>query len=64
MEEVAVGAHPVEDELGGDLLHTYRAGTARVDAFLRDYAFLLQAAVDLYEATFKPTWIDRAESLA
>ncbi|MFO7897535.1 MAG: hypothetical protein R6V58_00570 [Planctomycetota bacterium] len=48
----------------GDLLHTYRAGTAHVDAFLRDYAFLLQAAVDLYEATFKPTWIDRAESLA
>jgi hypothetical protein len=48
----------------GTLLHTYRDGTAHVPAFLDDYAFLLAALVDLYEATFEPRWIERAESLA
>jgi hypothetical protein len=48
----------------GTLLHTYRDGRAHVPAFLDDYAFLLAAAVDLYEATFEPAWIERAEELA
>ena len=46
------------------LLHTYRAGRAHIDAFLDDYAFMLQATVDLYEATFDPKWIGHARSLA
>ena len=48
----------------GSLLHTYRAGRAHVDAFLDDYAFMLQANVDLYEATFDTEWIEHANSLA
>ena len=48
----------------GKLLHTYRAGRAHIDAFLDDYAFLLQALVDLYEATFDPAWIEHANGLA
>ncbi len=47
----------------GRLLHTYRAGRSHIDAFLDDYAFMLQASVDLYEATFDVRWIDRANGL-
>ena len=48
----------------GGLLHTYRAGRAHVDAFLDDYAFTLQATIDLYETTFDTKWIKHANSIA
>jgi hypothetical protein len=48
----------------GHLLHTWRAATAHVPAFLDDYAFLLAATVDLYETTFDPKWLEHARSLA
>jgi len=48
----------------GHLLHSYRAGRAHVDAFLDDYAFMLQAMIDLYEATFDPRWIEHADAIA
>ena len=47
----------------GRLLHTYRAGRSHIDAYLDDYAFMLQASIDLYEATFDVRWIDHANSL-
>ena len=33
-------------------------------AFLEDHAFLLEALLDLYEATFEPVWFERARGLA
>ncbi len=48
----------------GGLLHTYRAGRAHIDAFVDDYAFMLQATIDLYETTFDTKWIGRANSIA
>ena len=48
----------------GRLLHTWRAGQARLDAYLDDYACLINALVSLYEATFDERWIDDAVSLA
>ena len=48
----------------GRLLHTYRDGQARFDAYLDDYACLANALVTLYEATFDERWIDEAVRLA
>jgi uncharacterized protein YyaL (SSP411 family) len=44
----------------GRLLHTWRAGTAKYDAYLDDYAALANALVSLYEATFDERYIDEA----
>ena len=46
------------------LLHTWRGGQARLDAYLDDYAFLIQSLVTLYESQFDEQWIDEAVRLA
>src|SRR5207237_2779821 len=49
----------------GRLLRTYSAGTEpKLNAYLEDYAFLVDALVSLYEAAFEPRWIEAACSLA
>jgi uncharacterized protein YyaL (SSP411 family) len=48
----------------GRLLHTWRRGQAKLDAYLDDYAYLANAFVSLYEATFNEQWIDEAVRLA
>jgi uncharacterized protein YyaL (SSP411 family) len=49
----------------GRLLRTYSAGSEpKLNAYLEDYAFLLDALVTLYEATFAPRWIESALELA
>jgi uncharacterized protein YyaL (SSP411 family) len=48
----------------GHLLRTYKDGDARLNAYLEDHAFLLEALLTLYEATFEPRWFERARSLA
>jgi uncharacterized protein YyaL (SSP411 family) len=48
----------------GSLLHVWRGGEARHDAFLDDYASLANALVSLYEARFEENWIDEAAALA
>ncbi len=47
----------------GNLLHRWRDGEARFDAYLDDYAFLIKGYLDLYEATFDAIWIERAITL-
>lgn len=47
----------------GRLLHTWRHGLAKLDAYLDDYAYLINALVTLYEATFNERWIDEAVRL-
>jgi uncharacterized protein YyaL (SSP411 family) len=47
----------------GRLLHTWRAGQAKFDAYLDDYASLAGALVSLYEATFDEHYIDEAVRL-
>jgi len=49
---------------GGRLLRTYKDGDARLNAYLEDHAFLLEALLTLYEATFEPRWFERARALA
>jgi uncharacterized protein YyaL (SSP411 family) len=47
----------------GRLLHTWRAGKAKLDAYLDDYASLANSLVSLYEVTFNERWIDEAVRL-
>jgi uncharacterized protein YyaL (SSP411 family) len=48
----------------GRLLHTWRHGVAKLDAYLDDYAAMINALVSVYEATFDEQWIDKAIGLA
>ena len=52
-------ASSVLDKLHADgrLIRRYRAGEARGDGFLDDYAFFSQALLDLYEADFDGRWL-------
>ena len=47
----------------GQLLHRYRNGEAGITAYLDDYAFLIWGLLDLYEATFKSTYLKTALEL-
>jgi uncharacterized protein YyaL (SSP411 family) len=48
----------------GRLLRTYKDGEARLNAYLEDHAFLLEALLTLYEASFEARWFEAAQSLA
>ena len=48
----------------GKLLRSFKDGRARFNAYLEDYAFLIDGLISLYEATFDLLWIREAESLA
>jgi uncharacterized protein YyaL (SSP411 family) len=48
----------------GRLLRTYNHGQAKIDAYLEDHAFLLEALIALFEATCEERWFDQAIELA
>jgi uncharacterized protein len=48
----------------GRLLRTYKDGDARLNAYLEDHAFLLEALLTLYEATLEASWFESATALA
>jgi uncharacterized protein len=57
----------IETELrdaSGGLLRTFNRGRAKFPAFLEDHAYLLEAYLTLYEATFDAAWFVRARELA
>src|SRR5262249_22108490 len=48
----------------GRLFRTCAAGsTPKLNAYLEDYAFLANALVSLYEATFDVRWLDQSRAL-
>ncbi|MEX2159665.1 MAG: thioredoxin domain-containing protein [Dehalococcoidia bacterium] len=51
----------VEDDR---LLRTWKDGRAKLNAYLEDYAYLIDALLTLYEATFEPRWLSEAARLA
>jgi uncharacterized protein YyaL (SSP411 family) len=57
-------ASPSGDPLQGRLLRTYSHGRATLEGYLEDNAFLLEALLELYEATFEERWFARARTLA
>jgi uncharacterized protein YyaL (SSP411 family) len=66
--EVAVaGAEFVVSSLrgpDGHLLRTWKDGEGKLNAYLEDHAFLLEAFLALYEATFDPRWFAQARDTA
>jgi uncharacterized protein YyaL (SSP411 family) len=48
---------------GEFLLHTYKDGEAKVLGFLDDYAYLAAGLLDVYEALFDPSLLERARQL-
>ncbi|HVC06558.1 MAG TPA: thioredoxin domain-containing protein, partial [Solirubrobacterales bacterium] len=48
----------------GRLLRSYTDHGARLNAYLEDHAFLLEALLTLYESTFERRWFEQAQSLA
>jgi uncharacterized protein YyaL (SSP411 family) len=48
----------------GRLLRTWKEGKAKLNAYLEDHAYLLEALLTLYEATFEPRWFTEARALA
>jgi uncharacterized protein YyaL (SSP411 family) len=49
---------------GGRLLRTYNDSHAKIDAYLEDHAFLLEAMLALFEATCEERWFEQARALA
>ncbi|HET7443621.1 MAG TPA: thioredoxin domain-containing protein [Solirubrobacterales bacterium] len=47
----------------GRLLRTYKDGDARLNAYLEDHAFLLEALLKLYESSFEARWFAAARRL-
>ncbi|AII52959.1 thioredoxin domain-containing protein [Hymenobacter sp. APR13] len=48
---------------GPGLWRSYQQGRATIGGFLDDYAFLIQAYISLYEATFQESWLHEANQL-
>ena len=48
----------------GRLLHTFKDGKAKLNAYLDDYANLIDGLTRLYETTGEPRWIDAALDLS
>ena len=48
----------------GRLLHTFKDGQAKLDAYLDDYASLIDGLTRLYESTGEPRWLESALDLS
>ncbi len=67
VEAARAAAEFVLDQLrdpDGNLLRTYKDGRAHLNAYLEDHAFLLEALLTLYEASFETRWFREAQALA
>jgi uncharacterized protein YyaL (SSP411 family) len=47
----------------GRLMRVFNKGMSKVKGYSEDYAFFIQALIDLYEAAFETEWIKEAEDL-
>jgi uncharacterized protein YyaL (SSP411 family) len=48
----------------GRLLRTWKDGTGRLNAYLEDHAYVVEALLTLYEATWEPRWFGEARAIA
>ncbi|MDO1445242.1 thioredoxin domain-containing protein [Rhodocytophaga aerolata] len=49
---------------GNQLYHSYKNGKTTIAGYLEDYAFVMDAYIALYEATFDEDWLHEAKALA
>ena len=64
--ELALGiAHFLEKEcqIDGYMLHQPQDTNRKIDGFLDDYGFTIEAFISIYEATFDETWLYKAKEL-
>jgi uncharacterized protein YyaL (SSP411 family) len=47
----------------GGLNHSYKKGRSTINGYLEDYAFVMDAFLKLYEATFDEKWLHQADVL-
>jgi uncharacterized protein YyaL (SSP411 family) len=47
----------------GHLWHSYNNGTAKIEGFLEDYAFIIEAFISLYQVTFDMDYLQNAKQL-
>jgi uncharacterized protein YyaL (SSP411 family) len=67
LEAAATAAHFVLTDMRdseGRLLRTWKDGQGKLNAYLEDHAFLVEALLTLYESTFEPGWFGAARELA
>jgi uncharacterized protein YyaL (SSP411 family) len=48
----------------GRLLRTYKDGAAKLNGYLEDHAYMLEALISLYDASFDPRWFTAAREIA
>ena len=48
----------------GRLLRTWKDGEAKLNGYLEDHAYMVEALISLYEATFEPRWFAAARAIA
>ncbi|WP_306640485.1 thioredoxin domain-containing protein [Sanyastnella coralliicola] len=48
----------------GGLWHSYKDGNAKINGYLEDYCFTLEALVALYQGSFDEQWLNEAKALA
>lgn len=53
----------VQRRKDGGLNHSYKEGRSTINGYLEDYAFMIDALLDLYDATFDVHWLTEAQSL-
>ncbi len=62
-------AHFIVDKLmrkqgeRASLYRSYKEGKASLDAYLEDYAFVIDAFISLYQVTFDESWLEHAQNL-
>jgi uncharacterized protein YyaL (SSP411 family) len=58
-------AHFILEEMrkDGHLMRVFNKGKSQVKGYSEDYAFYIQALIDLYEATFDIDWLKKADDL-
>jgi hypothetical protein len=67
LDAATTAAEFVDRELRDDrgrLLRSYKDGQARFPAYLEDHAYLVEALLTLYEASFEQRWFDVARATA
>jgi len=59
-------AHFIKDNFLKDsvLSHSYKNGETKIKGFLEDYATVIDAYLNLYQATFEENWLHLAEKLS
>ncbi|NNF02805.1 MAG: thioredoxin domain-containing protein, partial [Bacteroidia bacterium] len=56
-----IGSDVISDD--ERLLHSYKKGIAKLDGFLEDYCFIIEAYIKLYQATFERAYLEQANFL-